>query len=78
MYYEESIIDGVLHIRSTPDGEWRKLSAEAITLKYMEVKRVAAQQSVHPTLLESAPLEALSTPENSATSQTDQTPQQRR
>lgn len=43
MYHEESIIDGVLHIRSTPDGEWRKLSAEAITLKYMEAKCEAAR-----------------------------------
>lgn len=49
MYYEESIIDGVLHIRSTPNGSWRKLSAEAITLKYMEAKREAAQQSVQLT-----------------------------
>jgi len=38
---------------------------------------IHAQQGVRPTLLESAPLEALSTPEHSATSQTDQTPQQR-
>jgi len=37
----------------------------------------AAEQNVHPTLLESAPLEASSTPEHSVTSQTDQTPQQR-
>lgn len=50
MYYEEAIIDGVLHIRSTPNGEWRKLSAEAITLKYMEVKREAVQQNAHLTL----------------------------
>ena len=38
---------------------------------------IAAQQSVHPTLLESADLQAVSTPEHSATSQTDQSPQQR-
>jgi len=44
---------------------------------YYRLDRVRAQQSVHPTLLESAPLEALSTLEHSATSQTDQTPQQR-
>ena len=37
----------------------------------------AAEHSAPPTLLESAPSEALSTPENSATSQTDQNPQQR-
>ena len=26
MYYEEKIIDGRLHFRTTPDGEWRILS----------------------------------------------------
>ena len=23
MYYDEKMIDGVLHCRTTPDGEWR-------------------------------------------------------
>jgi len=45
MYYEETIIDGVLHVRGTPKGEWHKLTAEEITLKYMAVKHNAAQQS---------------------------------
>lgn len=39
--------------------------------------KLSAQQSVHPTLLESADLQVVSTPEHSATSQTDQSPQQR-
>lgn len=53
MYYEESIIDGVLHIRSTPNGEWRKLSAEAITLKYMEAKREVAKQTAKADVCQS-------------------------
>ncbi len=30
MYYEESIIDGVLHWRGTPDGEWRSFTPEQL------------------------------------------------
>ena len=33
MYYEEKIINGVLHCRSTPDGEWRPAtSAHAVAV----------------------------------------------
>lgn len=39
MYYEEAIIDGILHIKTTPNGKWIKLSAKGITLKYMELKK---------------------------------------
>lgn len=28
MYYEEKLIDGVLHWRGTPDGEWQTMSQE--------------------------------------------------
>lgn len=28
MYYEEKIIDGKLHCRITPDGEWRRIHGE--------------------------------------------------
>lgn len=31
MYYEEKLIDGVLHWRCTPDGEWRPMSPEKLT-----------------------------------------------
>lgn len=30
MYYEESVIDGVLHYRTTPNGKW-KVGAIPIT-----------------------------------------------
>lgn len=33
MYYEERIIDGIVHCRSTPDGKWEPLSQHALTLK---------------------------------------------
>lgn len=36
MYYEEKIINGILHWRGTPDGEFIAYSAEAITNKLIE------------------------------------------
>ena len=31
MFYEESVIDGVLHFKTTPDGEWRPINAATLT-----------------------------------------------
>ena len=31
MYYEEKIIDGVLHSRGTPDGKWEPVSVAVLT-----------------------------------------------
>jgi len=42
MYYEEKVIDGVLHCRSRPDGEWRELSAKEITAKLMTERKISA------------------------------------
>lgn len=39
MYHEEKIIDGKLHWRSTPDGEWVCYTQEQITHKLMSVKK---------------------------------------
>lgn len=39
MYYEESVINGVLHFRGTPDGEWIECGKESLTEKYMAAKR---------------------------------------
>lgn len=39
MYYEERVIDGVLHCKSSPDGDWRPISAEVLTAKIMELRR---------------------------------------
>lgn len=30
MYYEERLIDGILHWRGTPDGEWQIIPAEKL------------------------------------------------
>lgn len=31
MYYEEKIIDGVLHFKTLPNGSWRQMSLVALT-----------------------------------------------
>lgn len=31
MFYEEKVIDGVLHYRTSPDGDWRAKTAEQLT-----------------------------------------------
>lgn len=31
MYYEEKIIEGILHYRTDPNGEWHPMSAERLT-----------------------------------------------
>lgn len=31
MYYTEKIINGILHYKSLPTGEWRQVSAEEMT-----------------------------------------------
>lgn len=31
MYYAEKIINGVIHFKHTPDGEWREKTPEALT-----------------------------------------------
>lgn len=35
MYYEEQVIDGILHWRSTPDGKWEAFTAGQLTRKLM-------------------------------------------
>lgn len=42
MFYEEQIIDGVLHYRSTPTGEWVPMSAERLTALLIEARRHGA------------------------------------
>jgi len=33
MYYEEEIIDGVLHCKYSPNGKWHKLNDKQLTHK---------------------------------------------
>lgn len=35
MYYEECIIDGILHYKTTPRGSWMPFSATLLTNKYV-------------------------------------------
>ena len=35
MYYEERVINGVLHFRTQPNGEWRQMSPEQLTAKLL-------------------------------------------
>lgn len=38
MYYEEKIIDGVLHTRGTPNGEWIPCTVEQLTNMLMKAR----------------------------------------
>ena len=42
MYYEERVIDGVLHWRGTPSGKWEAMSAERLTAALIEARRKTA------------------------------------
>lgn len=35
MDYDESVIDGILHYRTTPDGKWKSFSLVSMTDKYI-------------------------------------------
>lgn len=62
MYYEEKLIDGVLHCRGTPDGEWTPF-----TLAMYERRRV--QDAKRLERLEAALREIVDTPRASHASQ---------
>lgn len=38
MYYEEKIVNGVLHWRGSPNGEWTAMSAERLTALVLELR----------------------------------------
>jgi hypothetical protein len=40
MYYEESVIDGVLHYRTIPEGEWEVFSLQQLTNLYCSAKNL--------------------------------------
>ena len=39
MYYEEKVIDGVLHYKTTPSGKWKPLSLEALTKRVINAEK---------------------------------------
>ena len=40
MYYAEKIIDGILHFRITPNGEWKEFSKEKLTEKVTQLREL--------------------------------------
>jgi hypothetical protein len=38
MFYEESVIDGVLHFKTTPEGEWRPITAATLTAMFISCR----------------------------------------
>jgi|SRR5690625_3221987 len=40
MYYEEKMIKGVLHYRTTRDGEWKRVSIESLSSRSEELRQV--------------------------------------
>lgn len=48
MYYKEKIIDDVLHCQTTPDGEWKPLTAKQLTqlLTHEEWKVIDLEREV--------------------------------
>jgi hypothetical protein len=48
MYYEEAVIDGVLHWRGMPAGPWLPVTPENLTSKYLELReRVRVSEEDH-------------------------------
>ena len=39
MYYEEKIINGIMHYRTDPNGEWRAYEIQELSRRYEEMKR---------------------------------------
>lgn len=38
MYYDETVINGVLHIRTTPEGEWRPMTLRSLTSRLVKAE----------------------------------------
>ena len=38
MYYDEKVINGILHWRNTPDGNWIPFSSFQLTKMYLKAK----------------------------------------
>ena len=37
MYYEEKMIDGIIHYRGTPDGEWTPYTLKELSSRYVNL-----------------------------------------
>lgn len=40
MHYEEKLIEGVLHWREPPNGEWKPMTREKLTAIVLELRRL--------------------------------------
>lgn len=38
MFYEEKVIDGILHARTSPNGKWEEFTSEELTRRYTKMK----------------------------------------
>jgi len=38
MYYKEKIINGILHYKTTPEGEWKEVSKETLSKRLQEAE----------------------------------------
>lgn len=38
MYYKEEIINGILHYKTTPNGEWQEVSKETLSIRTKEAE----------------------------------------
>jgi len=38
MYYEEQVIDGILHYKTTPNSKWESFSLTMLTNKYIQAQ----------------------------------------
>lgn len=48
MYYEEQIINGVVHFRTTPDGQFLPLSAVQLTMIIIQLRKQLDELMVRP------------------------------
>ena len=39
MYYAEKIIDGELHFKTTPNGEWQPFSTKTLTVMIVSMRK---------------------------------------
>lgn len=48
MHYEETVINGVMHYRTTPAGEWQPMDAARLTAMVLELRRQCGQPVMEP------------------------------
>lgn len=44
MYYDELLIDGVLHCRSMPNEPWRPISVKGLTVIIVQLRKELAEE----------------------------------